>query len=91
MALSGLVEPVRVEWNARSLPSASMTAWELTDPTSMPTVMAEAARQSISGACQVFSLHRQKCCWGSVIVGLVYYRGFPVRPKLENGSGSEGP
>lgn len=58
-ALSGLEEPVRVEKNDISRPSASMTACELTEPTSTPTVMAEAPRQSAAESCQEVSLHLQ--------------------------------
>jgi hypothetical protein len=50
---------------ARISPSATITAWELTEPTSIPTAMSLDLLQSRSGFFQLDSGQRQNSCFVS--------------------------
>ena len=68
LALSGLSKPVRWLLNAYNLPSAMITAWELTEPMSTPALMMSASFQSMPSSCQRYSFQRQNSFFVSLKV-----------------------
>ena len=74
VALSGLFEPVRMLLNAYSRSSTVITAWELTDPTSMPAATIPPALGPIDSSWRRYSVQRQYSCSAMVSLHLGHRR-----------------